>query len=217
MSADRRRFLPRLTLSGLALGTLPSALHAGPRRRSERTARRTMVPTGARRCVRSLRSTRHSQPQFDTTWTARLTGKHKAVFDVPEIEGGSGVWRAGLWRNHYRDVLQAQPSDLSPVLVIRHAAIPLVMKQEFWEAYDIGKSRKVTHPMTDKATRRNPVLMTAEADALPPMLAASTLDRQMKQGTVVLGCNLAFGQMVSMVGKRDSSRGAEARATCARR
>ncbi|MGZ8470140.1 MAG: hypothetical protein ACXW61_11205 [Gemmatirosa sp.] len=29
--------------------------------------------------------------EWETTWTKRITGKHRAVFDVPEIESGHGV------------------------------------------------------------------------------------------------------------------------------
>lgn len=206
MSADRRHFLKRLTVSGIALGTMPAALHAhgSPDRDVSSTNdtvadwREQLTNTGA-------------QPQFDVTWAQRLTGKHKAVFDVPEINGGAGVWRAGMWRDHCRDLLQAQPSDLSGVIVIRHAAIPLIMNHEFWDTYDIAKSRKVTHPITEAKTRRNPVLMTAEEDKLPPNFAAYALDKQMAARAVVIGCNMAFAQLVSIVRKHDKLDAAEAR------
>ncbi len=210
MSADRRQFLTRLTASGLALSTLPGSMHA---------MSAAPAPPGAatgdtdwREHARaSAAGEAGEQPPFDVSWAQRVTGKHKAVFDVPEINGGSGVWRAGMWRDHNRDLMQAQPSDLSPVIVIRHAAIPLVMNHEFWDRYDIAKSRKVMHPMTDKKTRRNPVLMTAEDDELPPSFAVYALDKQMANGTIVVGCNMAFGQMVSIVRRQDKLDGAAAR------
>ena len=101
--------------------------------------------------------------------------------------------------------MQAAPADLNPVIVIRHAAIPLIMSQEFWTEYGVGKSEKVTHPMTEKKTARNPVLMTAEADGLPPMLARLTLDKLQANGAIVLACNMAFGNMLGMVVKKDKS------------
>lgn len=208
MSADRRQFLKRLTVSGIALGTMPAALHA-------HAAAEGAAPVGADGMVadwrEQLASAGTAQPQYDVTWTQRLTGKHKAVFDVPEINGGAGVWRAGMWRDHCRDLLQAQPSDLSGVIVIRHAAIPLIMSHEFWDMYDIAKSRKVMHPLTDAKTRRNPVLMTAEDDGLPATFATYTLDKQMAAGAVVVGCNAAFAQLVSMVRKQDKIDAAAAR------
>ena len=201
MSTDRREFLQRLTVGSVAFGALPASLGATESNPSMSTfnefAALTQPPT---------------TPTFDATWTQKLTGKYKAVFDVPIISGGSGVWRAGLWFNHYRDVLKAQPADLSAVVVIRHEAIPLIMNHEFWETYDVAKESKVRHPMTDQKTRRNPVLMTAEDDQLPAMFANLTLNKQMERGAVVLACNMAFTGMVALVTKQDKLKGAEARA-----
>jgi hypothetical protein len=201
MSTPRRDFLQQLTISGLALGTFPavahaeSASHAGAAPHADWLMEVLQPPAAA----------------FDTSWTAKLTGKYKTVFDVPEINGGGGVWRAGLWTNHTRDVLKAEPGDVTSVVVIRHAAIPLAMNHAFWDAYDVAKENKVTHPMTGKKTRRNPVLMTVEEDALPPNLGGITLQKQIEKGTIVLACNTAFGGMVGMVARKDKLPFGEAR------
>ncbi len=205
MSADRRRFLQHLTLGGVALGTTPSLLGAsGPARADDHD-------TGSAPVEDFLEAAQPAQPQFDTSWTQKLTGKYKAVFDVPELTGGSGVFRAALWRNHYRDLLQATPADLSPVLVIRHNAMPFIMSHEFWERYDVAKVHKLRHPLTDKPTRRNIVNMTAEEDALPAAFASYSLDRQIAAGTIVLGCNMAFSAMTAMVRKKDKLEAGPAR------
>lgn len=212
MSPDRRQFLQHLTLGGVALSALPTALPALP------TALPTAHSSGpdnavATAALNEMRdAAQPSQQQFDVSWAQRLTGKYKAVFDTPEITGGSGVWRAGLWATHFRDVLGAQPEELSGVIVIRHAAMPLIMNQEFWETYDIAKRFKVMHPLTEKKTRRNPVLMNVETDALPPTFANYALDKQMERGVIVLGCNMAFSSMVAIVREKDKLDGAEARA-----
>jgi len=206
MSTDRREFLQRLTLGSVALGALPATLGASAPAPAESGHWFNEWLT-----LDAELEQQPAAPAFDTTWTAKLTGKYKTVFDVPEISGGSGVWRAGLWTGHCRDVLKCDPADVSSVIVIRHAAIPLAMTHEFWDLYDVGKARKVTHPMTEKKTRRNPVLMTAEDDQLPPMLANIALHKQIERGSVVLGCNTAFGAMVSMVAKKDKLPNAEAR------
>jgi hypothetical protein len=202
MSTDRREFLQRLTVGSVALGALPASLSAAE----------SSSPSSSAFNEFAALTQPPAAPAFDTTWTQKLTGKYKAVFDVPAINGGSGVWRAGLWFNHYKDVLKAQPAELSPVVVIRHEAIPLIMNHEFWEAYDVAKESKVRHPMTDKKTRRNPVLMTAEEDQLPAMFANLTLNKQIERGVVVLACNMAFTGMVALVTKKDKLKGAEARA-----
>ena len=202
MPTDRRHFLQHLTLSGIALGALPSVLQANE-------SASTSAPPVANEF---LELPQPAAPPFDTTWMQRLTGKYKAVFDTPEINGGSGVWRAGMWATHCRDLLDAQPADLSAVIVIRHAAMPLLMNHEFWDAYDVAKTYKVLHPLTDKKTRRNPVLMTVEDDQMPPTFASYALHKQIERGVVVLGCNVAFTSMVSLVSKKDKLKGADARA-----
>jgi len=203
MSAARRDFLKHAGLGAAALAGLPSALHA---------AARTSVATPEFSSVDWQQGVEQPQPQaVDTTWTEKLTGKYKAVFDVPEIHGGTGVWRGGLWLNHYRDVLKAQPSDLNSVIVIRHAAIPLIMSQAYWETYDVAKANKVVHPMTDKKTQRNPVLMTPTEDGLTGMLAGLTLDKQMERGAIVLACGMAFSSVIRTVGAKDKLSAADAR------
>jgi hypothetical protein len=196
MSTSRRDILQQIALGTLGLSALPSVASA--------TRDEPLTVAGGSAALDELRATPVAAP-FDTSWTAKLTGKYRAVFDVPEIESGTGVWRAGLWSMHYTDVMQATPADLNPVIVIRHSAIPLVMSQEFWAEYGVGKASKVTHPMTEKKTARNPVLMTVEADGLAPMLGKLTLDRLQANGAIVLACNMAFGRMLGMVMQQDKS------------
>jgi len=200
MSTGRRDFLQNLTLSGVALGALPSALHAAEP--DETPMERAEWLEDAQQPAALV---------FDSTWTQKLTGKYRAVFDSPSISGGAAVWRAGMWVDHYKQVLKTEPSDTNPVIVIRHAGIPLIMNHEYWERYDIAKKLKVNHPTTDKKTRRNPVLMTAEDDKLPAFLAGYALHKQIERGTIVLACNLAFGGMVSTVAKEEKLKFPEAR------
>lgn len=201
MPSDRREFLTRLAASGVALSALPAALSAAE----------SPDATSAVAPYREWEEQPPAAPQFDTTWTDKLTGKYKTVFDVPAIEGGAGVWRAGMWMDHYKEVLKAQTADLSPVIVIRHAGIPLIMNHEFWEKYDIAKESKVRHPMTDKKTKRNPVLMNVEEDKLSPRLAGYALNKLIERGVVVLACNLAFGGMVATLAKKEKLNMADAR------
>lgn len=218
MFHNRRRFLQRITiggvslgglsLGGLSLGAVPSVLGA-----SELADGSSPVVTWDE--WRDGEMLNGEQPpakiEFDTSWTQKLTGKYRAVFDTPSIEGGAGVWRAGSWVGHYKDVVKAVPADINPVIVIRHAGIPLIMNHEFWDRYDIAKENKVRDPMTDKKTKRNPVLMTVEEDKLPPSFADLALHKQIARGVIVLGCNAAFGGMVAMVAKEEKLKFPEAR------
>lgn len=146
---------------------------------------------------------------WDTTWPNRLTGKHKAMFDVPEVNGGVGVMRAAIWGRQYMDALKVKRSDLSTVIVIRHAAIFLLMNQDYWTTYEVGKARKLKTD-TGKTMEFNPVLAKPGAPAGngPSMM----LDAQIADGAIALGCNLAFRAVVSLIEKKDRIPAAEARA-----
>ncbi|MBX9928358.1 MAG: twin-arginine translocation signal domain-containing protein [Gemmatimonadaceae bacterium] len=200
MTADRRDFLKQLSVGGIAAVALPSTAMAAA----------TAPSTPPLAEIAAMLSPA-DPPTFDTSWTARLTTKHRAVFDVPEINGGSGVFRAGLWVQHYVGVLQARPAEMQPVLVIRSKAIPLVMTQEYWLRYAVADRADVRHPMTDEKTKRNPALMTAVDDGLPPGLATLALDEQMKRGTIVLACNMAFALCVQTIADHDKLSPADAR------
>jgi len=190
---DRRTFLEQLG-AGAMLATLPTA--AGLSRGVAPAAAQSPSP----------------HQEWDTSWARRITGKYRAVFDVPEIESGYGVWRASLWERQYSDVLGAQPADLSAVLVIRHTAIALAMKQSFWDQYDVAGNNEVMHPISQEKTDRNPVLLTSAREEVPAMFDDVMLDRFLARGGIVLACNLAFDDMIQLVVKKDGGTPEAARA-----
>jgi hypothetical protein len=181
MPTTRREFLDRLALGAAALGSLSLA-----------------TPLGA-------------QPgKWDLSWVQRITGKHRVVLDVPEIESAYGVWRASIWANQYQEVLGAQPSDLTTVLVLRHNAIVLAMREAFWQQYGVGKAMRVTHPVSMDPTDRNPALL---AD-VPAPFDSLALDKLIARGGIVLACDLAMREPIGMIQARDrvSAEAARARA-----
>lgn len=207
MSDTRRRFLQQLSLGSLALGGAPSLLGAAtPADAPVRPVWRgvSSLPLDV------LADAAEVQPTFDTTWAQKLTGTYKAVFDVPELTEGSGVFRAGLWRTHHAQLLQATPADLSPVLVIRHNAMPFIMTHEFWDRYDVAAKEKLKHPMNGQEIRRN-IVNLDESDGMPANFAGYALEKQIAAGTIVLACNMAFSAMVALVREVDKLQGSAAR------
>lgn len=148
--------------------------------------------------------------EWDVSWTSRIKGKHRAVFDNTEPESGYGIWRAALWMRQYMDVLKAAPAEISPVIVIRHSAIVLAMQQSFWDKYRIGSAKHITHPLTGEATTKNPALLD-EKDGLPAPLGDAGLRKQLDRGVVVLACNLALEDCVGLIRKTDKVSAEEAR------
>jgi hypothetical protein len=67
---------------------------------------------------------------WDLSWYERLKGKSRAVFDSPRVSEGGALYRAVMWRDQYANVFGANKADLTPVLVFRHEAIPLIMDDE---------------------------------------------------------------------------------------
>jgi hypothetical protein len=151
------------------------------------------------------------QNNWDLSWTKRITGKYRAVFDVPEIESGYGVWRATIWANQYMDTLKAAPTDLSSVVVLRHTGIVLGMTQPFWDKYGIGKAKSVMHPATEEPTDRNPVLLSSSRKEVPAPMDAFALDQYIKRGGIVLACNLAFADVVGTIEKAEKVSADDAR------
>ncbi len=187
--ATRRAFLQQLgltlTVGGLAIAGAPSPLSALPIAHS-------------------------TADDFDMTWIKRVTGKHKAVFDAPDIAGGLGVIRAAVVKQQYLNAFKIPASAFTGVIVLRHDGIALAMNQAFWDAYGLAKTNNVKHPWTGEPITKNPAMLTP-ADGLPAMLAGADLATQIRSGTIVLACNLAFADMVDLVAKTDKLADAAAR------
>lgn len=200
MSSNRRSFLKTASLSAAALASVSSVVHAG-----EPASLETAVVSEELEAWEQARA----EP-WDISWTKKITGKHKAMFDVPEIREGAGIFRAGLWGRQYTEVLKLAPGDLSTVIVIRHAAIPLAMNNDYWATYGVGKELKLKNEKGKKWAMANPMLSTASTDPKSGM-SALLLDKQMEKGAIVLGCNMAFAQIVANIAKQDKLKIADAR------
>jgi hypothetical protein len=133
--------------------------------------------------------------KWDVAWTGRVeVAKYRAVFDSPEINEGSALFRAIGWCDQYKEVYGAPRTEMAPVLVIRHAAIALIMNDEYWKRFKVGKSAKIRDPK-GKWAEANPVRVTPPDT--PPAYAHVSLEAFMRDGGTILACNWAFGQVVS--------------------
>lgn len=193
MEANRREFLERIAGGAALLGGLP------------------MASPGDLRAFENASAPAAQTPRWDLTWTTRVTGRHKAVFDVPEVESGYGVWRASIWMNQYKETLGVAEHDVKTVLILRHNGIALAMTQSFWDEYGIGKTKNVTHPLTLQPTDRNPALL-GEGDGVPAPYSTFALAPFIARGGIVLACNLAFEDCVGLVKARHNLTDAAARA-----
>lgn len=184
MTHDRREFLGRIA-AGAMVGALPLGELAAFASRAEGAA--------------------PAADDWDLTWVKRITGKYRAIFDVPEIDSGYGVWRASLWVRQYHEVLGAPVDQMSPVVVLRHHGIALAMQQSFWDKYGVSSWQPVTHPITQQGTDRNPVLLSSKRNEIPADFDEVALDRYIARGGIALACNLALDDMVELVAKKDGA------------
>ena len=139
---------------------------------------------------------------WDLSWTSKLKTKHRAVFDCTEPESGNGIWRAWAWTRQNAEVLKVSPADIVPVIVMRHDAIVLAMQQAYWDKYNAGAKKKVTDPMTNQPTNKNPALLD-EKDGVPAPYNTAGLHKQIASGAVALACNVAFQDCIETVKQKD--------------
>ena len=128
-------------------------------------------------------------------WVDGVKGKYRAVFDSPEVSEVAGLFRACLWRDQHKEVYGTAREEMSPVLVIRHTAIPLAMNDAYWARFAVGKEQKLKDEATKKWSVRNPIRVSAPGTPAP--WSDYNLESFMAQGGTVLACNLAFRQVVS--------------------
>jgi len=192
MDATRRDFLGKVTAGAAACSALPLAI-----------ALTACAAEGSSQAA----------GEFDLAWPGKLTGKHKAVFDMADIESGYGLWRGMAWAGQVQQYMNAAPTDVSLAIILRHNAISLAMDQAFWDKYGVGKLKSVMHPMTQQPTDKNPVLMGV-AEGVPAPFDAAALPKQQEHGVVFLACDLAFNlDVVPIVAGADKVSEEEARKT----
>lgn len=124
---------------------------------------------------------------WDMSWVEKLTGRHRAVLDAPEISNGLPVVRSCLWGMQYAEVYNTKPSDTNAVLVLRHNAIALAFDDSYWEKFPIGEESGMGE------VRRNPV-RKAWPDMDEPWRSLN-LEAFVESGGIILACNLAFNLM----------------------
>lgn len=153
----------------------------------------------------------HQQPtpsapvHWDDSWFGKLTAKHKAVFDSPEIDDGLALSQASGYIHGMREALDAGLDDVQAVIVIRHVAIPLIFNDAMWAKYDIGAERKIKEGSSDRWATRNQYIGKTPSENS----AAGTPDRPQatfawfaSHGHILLGCDLATRNVAGIFARK---------------
>lgn len=174
---ERREFLRQASL--LAAGTLaaaPLAAHEPP-----------APEPGA------------SQGTWDMSWTERVTGKYRMCFDAHEVSEGTCLHQARSFLAGYGAVYGLTDSDVSAVLVIRHAAVPMVMADVLWEDGFLGETTKLKDPETGEPTKRNPFINVPAGARYALTWPDGGLDTLIARGVTVLACDLALSNFSARI------------------
>lgn len=144
----------------------------------------------------ALRSPTLPDSPWDLSWTARLKGDHRGVFDWSQPDGSAALWRAKMWKEQVTETFGVTAENVSTVLVIRHSAIPMIMGDDFWTVTDVGKKRKLKDE-TGKTATLNP--------------HRKGIEEFIAQGGIVLACGFAFMAMVFTEAQRQGKKTEEVR------
>ena len=134
-----------------------------------------------------------STMKWDSDWMGRITAKHKAVFDSPEIEDGTALYHAMSYLGSVKDVFGTGDSDASVVAVLRHAAVPMLYNDAMWAKYNIGAETKTTDSKTKLPVTRNIYYQRVDKDGNPmgDDKPSPTIKSLTNRGVIFIGCDLA--------------------------
>lgn len=153
-----------------------------------------------------------AQGDWDMSWTERVTGRHKMVFDAHEISDGVCLHQARSFLAGYNTVYGLTDKDVSAVLVIRHAAVPMVMNDSLWADGFLGGETSLKDPVTNEPTKRNPFVDIPSGARYALTWPDGALDTLISRGVIVLACDLALSNYSGRIAQHRNIPRADARA-----
>jgi hypothetical protein len=123
-------------------------------------------------------------------WPGKLKGRHRQVVDGYEANSGFPLAFA------YTFLVTNQPDAATAVVVLRHTAFPIALKDPMWEKYKIGAAFKIIDPETKASAVKNPFFQP-KPGVLP--IDDMAVDRLLAKGTVFGGCNVALVVLSKML------------------
>jgi intracellular sulfur oxidation DsrE/DsrF family protein len=126
-------------------------------------------------------------------WVARITGKHRQVFDCMTANGGFGA----AFSLNFIDTVKAShkvtDKDVTAVVSLRHLAVLLALDDAMWSKYKIGEMIDVKDPKTGAPATRN-----VFRDGSPGHPGLTYEQMMTTRGVVFTACNMALGAMSGM-------------------
>lgn len=129
-------------------------------------------------------ATTAADPAFEA-WLNRITGKHKMVFDAPEVNSGMPVIWPRVWLNGNNDNYGTTDAQNSAVVILRHAAIPLAMVDALWAKYNLGQ-------VFELKDGEAPATRNIFAKPLPLPLPGTGVEQLLAKSVMFGVCNVAL-------------------------
>ena len=145
-----------------------------------------------------LAPTRAADATFEG-WLNKITGKHKAMFDAPEVNDGFCFVWARVWLNTCNATYGLTDADNSAAIVLRHFAAPLALTDAMWAKYHFGEMVKLNDAKTSAPAVRNMWHKMAPGDQ---MLPGYGIDELLGKGVLMGVCNVALTVMSGMVAQK---------------
>ena len=143
-----------------------------------------------------------AQNSYDMTWASKVTGKYRMAFDAPEVKDGVALHQVRSFLAGYAQVHGMKDSDLSAVLIIRHAAVPMVLGDALWADGVFGERASLKDPVTGEPTKRNPFVNIPAGAPHALSWPDGALDNLMERGVIVLACDLALANAAGQISAR---------------
>lgn len=131
------------------------------------------------------------------TWLNKITGKHKMLFDAPEVNGGMAVVWPRVWLNGNNENYGTKDAENSAVIVLRHGAIPIAMQDALWAKYHFGEVFNVKNGDA-------PATANGFAKQLPLPLPGTGVEALLASGAQIGVCNVALTVFSGMVAQKMS-------------
>jgi hypothetical protein len=201
-TTPRREFLGQVAASAIVLASAACAAPAAATTPAPAPAS-TAPPTNGNAPQGGGGGAIPARSSWDDSWFPKLTAKHKAVFDSPEINDGLAIANATGYIRGMRDALGAADSDIQTVVVIRHAAVVMLFNDAMWEKYPIGRLRSVKGPRSEAWATKNQWVGTASARPAEGTVdrPQSTLAWLASRNHFILGCDLATRNVAGIIAR----------------
>ncbi|HWZ29620.1 MAG TPA: twin-arginine translocation signal domain-containing protein [Gemmatimonadales bacterium] len=143
-------------------------------------------------------STSAADPAFEA-WLNKITGKHKSLYDSPEVNDGFCFIWARVWLNTCNATYGTTDADNSAAIVLRHFSMPLACQDSVWAKYKLGEFIKFNDAKTSAPSVRNPWFKMAAADQMIPGIGVDDL---IAKGVLVGVCNVALTVFSGMIASK---------------